>query len=52
MVSRQILYTALTRAKELVWIYGKESVLRAGIQRNPRRETGGLSLDSMNDPYP
>ena len=52
MVSRQILYTALTRAKELVWIYGKEKVLRAGIQRNPRRETGGLSLDSTNDLYP
>lgn len=43
LLSRQILYTALTRARRTVWIYGKDAVLRAAIERTQKRETGGLS---------
>ncbi len=44
LISRQILYTAITRARRRVFIAGRANVLEAAVSRKMERETGGLLL--------
>lgn len=46
LISRQILYTAVTRARKRVFLAGRANVLEAAVQRKTERETGGLLLRS------
>jgi exodeoxyribonuclease V alpha subunit len=40
LLSRELLYTAITRAREGVTLYGDEAALRAAIGRRARRDSG------------
>ncbi len=40
LLSRELLYTAITRAREGVTLYGGEAALRAAIGRQARRDSG------------
>lgn len=40
ILSRELLYTAVTRAKQQVLIVGPEDVLRAAVARSARRGSG------------
>jgi len=40
LVSREILYTAITRAREEVFLYGSEDVLKLALSRGVRRLSG------------
>ncbi|MEL7834541.1 exodeoxyribonuclease V subunit alpha [Fodinibius sp. Rm-B-1B1-1] len=40
VLSRELIYTALTRARTAITILGKESILKEGIKRNIRRSSG------------
>lgn len=42
LISRQILYTAITRARKRVFVAGHRDVLQAALKRKVDRETGGL----------
>lgn len=42
MLSREVLYTGLTRAKDLAVIYGSEAALERAVREKMIRETGGL----------
>jgi exodeoxyribonuclease V alpha subunit len=44
LLSRQILYTAITRARRRVFIAGRANVLASAVTRKMERETGGLLL--------
>lgn len=46
LISRQILYTAMTRARKRVFIAGRADVLAAAVSRKLERETGGLLFTS------
>ena len=40
LITRELLYTAITRAREEVLVWGPEAVLRAGIERRIKRISG------------
>ncbi len=40
LLSREIIYTGMTRAKQTVCFYGSEAVMKAGIQRRTKRHSG------------
>lgn len=40
LLTRELLYTAVTRAKETVWLVGKEAVIRQAITRSVQRASG------------
>lgn len=40
LLSRELIYTAITRARQTVQIYAPEAVLRAGIEKNIQRASG------------
>lgn len=40
LCKREVIYTALTRAKESVWIYGNETIITTSVQETLQRETG------------
>lgn len=40
VLSRELIYTALTRARSKISIVGKETILRAGIKKSIRRSSG------------
>ncbi|HRQ79360.1 MAG TPA: ATP-binding domain-containing protein, partial [Gemmatimonadaceae bacterium] len=43
VLSRELLYTAVTRARHQVLVVGSEAMLRAAVERSARRASG-LSL--------
>lgn len=45
ILSRQILYTGLTRAKKAVTVVGSTETIQAALERKAERETGGLRND-------
>lgn len=47
ILSRQILYTGLTRAKKAVTVAGSIDSIKAALARKIRRETGGLRIDPV-----
>ncbi|MBL8019017.1 MAG: exodeoxyribonuclease V subunit alpha [Leptospirales bacterium] len=47
ILSRQILYTGLTRAKKSVTVVGSNDVIKTALARKIRRETGGLRIDPV-----
>ncbi|WP_374353941.1 exodeoxyribonuclease V subunit alpha [Chitinimonas sp.] len=40
VLNRNLIYTALTRARKQVWLWGSASTLATALERNPRRESG------------
>ncbi|WP_200257663.1 ATP-binding domain-containing protein, partial [Halorhodospira neutriphila] len=40
LLTRELLYTAVSRARERVTLYGPAAVLARGVQRRTRRESG------------
>ncbi|MEE8368705.1 MAG: ATP-binding domain-containing protein, partial [Thermoanaerobaculia bacterium] len=50
MLQRNLIYTALTRGKQLVVIVGSSSALRQGIRNNRRRSRYSLLADFIRDP--
>jgi len=44
LLSRELVYTAITRAKKLAVLFGKEEVIRQAIERRIQRESGWLRL--------
>jgi exodeoxyribonuclease V alpha subunit len=40
ILTRELLYTAVTRATKLVRVVGTEDAIRAGVTRRARRATG------------
>jgi exodeoxyribonuclease V alpha subunit len=40
MLRRELLYTALTRAREAAWIYGPESAIQAAVSQSQPRDSG------------
>ncbi len=40
LLSREIIYTGMTRAKKSVQLVGNQAALQAGIQRKNHRQTG------------
>lgn len=50
LLTRELVYTAITRAKERVSLWGPETVLRAAIAR-PTRRMSGLSEELWGNPH-
>lgn len=50
MLQRNLIYTALTRGKQLVVIVGSSTALRQGIRNNRRRSRYSLLADFIRDP--
>ena len=45
LLTRELLYTAVTRASERVWVVGDEAVVRSAVERSVQRASGlGLRL--------
>jgi exodeoxyribonuclease V alpha subunit len=40
LLTRELLYTAVTRARERVWLLGSEAVIRSAIRRSVQRASG------------
>lgn len=40
LLTRELLYTAVTRASERVWVVGDETVVRAAVERSVQRASG------------
>lgn len=43
LLTREILYTGITRARRQVTIYGREKTLQAALQNRLRRHAGRMS---------